>query len=78
MRRPVNEPGPDIKVIFVISDHILPCLSREDLMKARSCSARSWPDSQVYSVSPRRKMVVGVEVSRYNGKSGCFESLLMI
>lgn len=78
MRRPVKEPGPDIKVISVISDHDLPCLSSEDLMKARRFSARSWPDSQVYSVSPKRKIVVGVEVSRYIGKLGCLESLLMI
>ena len=41
MRSPVKEPGPDIKVISVISVKVWPCSESLPLMKLRSCSARS-------------------------------------
>ena len=45
IRRPVKEPGPDIKVISVISCQVLWFSLSLSLMNARSFSARSWPES---------------------------------
>lgn len=41
MRRPVNEPGPDMKVISVISSKVLPFSVNLSWRNLRSFSARS-------------------------------------
>lgn len=66
MRSPVKEPGPDIKVISVRSCQSLPFSASLSWMNLRRFSARSRPDSQMYSWSSNFKIVVGAEVSRYN------------
>ena len=64
--KPVKEPGPDIKVISLMSCQDLWFSSNLSLMNLRSFSARSWPDSQWYSYLSSLRIVSGVEVSRYN------------
>lgn len=64
--RPVKEPGPDIKVISLMSCQDLWFSFSLSLMNCKSFSARSWPDSQWYSYSSSLRIVSGVEVSRYN------------
>lgn len=65
MRRPVKEPGPDIKVISSISCHVLCSVDSFSLMKLRSFSASELPNSYWYSVPSSLSIVVGVEVSKY-------------
>ena len=75
MRRPVKEPGPDMKVIFSKSWKVLLCSFRWFLSVSRSFSAISlprlssyvkvWPDS--YKVI----LAVKSEVSRYRLKVWC-------
>ena len=43
IRSPVKEPGPDIKVISVMSVKSLPFSCSLSCSQARSFSARSWP-----------------------------------
>ena len=45
MRRPVKEPGPDMKVISSRSCQDLPFSFSLSFIKLRSFSARSWPES---------------------------------
>ena len=70
IRRPVKEPGPDMKVIFSRSWKVAPWAARWFSRTLRSFSAISWPRSSVYvKVWPEESvslvMAVKVEVSRY-------------
>lgn len=49
MRRPVKEPGPDMKVIFERSWKVLSCSSRWVFKVSRSFSAISLPRLSLYS-----------------------------
>ena len=66
MRRPVKEPGPDIKVISVISCQVLPFSFNLSRINSRSFSARSLAKTYLYSLSSSFKIVSGVLVSRNN------------
>ena len=66
MRRPVKEPGLDMKVISEMSCQSLPFSWSFSWIKERSFSARSWPKSCSYSLSSNFRMVSEVLVSRYN------------
>lgn len=66
IRSPVKEPGPDIKVISVMSVKFLPFSCSLSCSQARSFSARSWPKLQTYFLSFSIKVVSGVLVSRNN------------
>ena len=64
IRRPVKEPGPDIKTISVISCQVLWFSCSFLWIKSNSFSARSWPKLCLYSLLFKRKMVSGELVSR--------------
>lgn len=49
MRSPVKEPGPDIKVISVISCQVVRFSASLSLMNSRSFSARSFLKAYLYS-----------------------------
>ena len=66
IRSPVKEPGPDIKVISVMSVKSLPFSCSLSCSQARSFSARSWPKLQTYSSSFILRLVVGVLVFKNN------------
>ena len=66
IRRPVKEPGPDIKVISVMSCQVKLFSSSLSLMNFKSFSARSLAKRYLYSLSFNRKTVSGVLVSRNN------------
>ena len=66
MRRPVKEPGPDIKVISVMSSNVLLFSTSLSWMNCNSFSARSFAKVYLYSLSSSFRMVSGVEVSRNN------------
>lgn len=66
MRRPVKEPGPDMKVISEISWNDLPFSANLPLMNFSSCSAKSLAKGYLYSLSSSLRMVSGVLVSKYN------------
>ena len=66
IRSPVKEPGPDIKVISVMSCQVLWFSSSLFLIYSRSFSARSFAKTYLYSFSFNLRMVSGVDVSRYN------------
>lgn len=66
MRRPVKEPGPDMKVISVISLKVRWFSVSLSRMNCNSFSAKSLAKVYLYSRSPNLKMVSGVLVSRYN------------
>ena len=66
MRRPVKEPGPDIKVISVISCQVLPFSFNLSRINSRSFSARALAKTYLYSLSSSFKIVSGVLVSRNN------------
>lgn len=66
MRRPVKEPGPEKKVISLISSKVLLFSASFSEMKLRSFSARSRPEAQRYSFSSSFRRVSGELVSRYN------------
>lgn len=66
MRRPVKEPGPDIKVISVMSCQVQLFSSSLSLMNFKSFSARSLAKGYLYSLSFNRRTVSGVDVSKYN------------
>lgn len=64
MRSPVKEPGPDIKVISEISCQVLLFSCSLSRIKPRSFSARSFAKVCLYSLSSKRRMVSGVDVSK--------------
>lgn len=64
--RPVKEPGPDMKVISVISCQVLPFSASLSLMNFRSFSARSLAKGYLYSLSSSFRIVSGVLVSKYS------------
>lgn len=66
MRRPVNEPGPDIKVISETSCQVAWFSCNLSWMNVKIFSARALPSGEVYSRPSSLRMVSGVEVSRYN------------
>ena len=66
MRRPVKEPGPDIKVISVISCQVLLFSFNLSWMNCNIFSAKSLAKVYLYSLSFSLRIVSGVEVSRYN------------
>lgn len=66
IRSPVKEPGPDIKVILVISCQSLWCFKSLSWMYARSFSARSWLKLWRYVLSSNFRIVSGEDVSKYN------------
>ncbi len=66
MRRPVKEPGPDMKVISVISLKVLPFSASLLWMNCSNFSARSLAKVYLYSLLFSLRIVSGVEVSRYN------------
>lgn len=65
MRRPVNEPGPDMKVISVRSCQVWWFSVNLSWMNLRSFSAKSLAKVYLYSASSSLRIVTGVEVSRY-------------
>lgn len=65
MRRPVKEPGPDMKVISVKSCQVWWFSVNLSWMNLRSFSAKSLAKVYLYSVSSSLRIVSGVEVSRY-------------
>ena len=65
MRRPVKEPGPDMKVISVKSCQVWWFSVNLSWMNLRSFSAKSLAKVYLYSVSSSFRIVSGVEVSRY-------------
>lgn len=66
MRRPVNEPGPDMKVISVMSWKVLPFSASLSWMNCSNFSAKSLAKVYLYSLSFSLRIVSGVEVSKYN------------
>ena len=66
MRSPVKEPGPDIKVISVMSCQVLSFSANLSLIYASNFSARSLAKGYLYSLSSNRKIVSGVLVSKYS------------
>lgn len=64
IRRPVKEPGPDIKVISVMSCQVLLFSFSLSWRNFRSCSARLLPSGSLYSRPSNFRMVSGVEVSK--------------
>ena len=64
MRRPVKEPGPDMKVISVKSCQVLWCSDSLSWMNFRSFSAKSLAKVYLYSWSSSLRMVSGVLVSK--------------
>lgn len=62
----MKEPGPDMKVISVMSCQVLRFSASFSLMKPSNCSARSLPNKCLYSPLSSFKMVSGVLVSRYS------------
>ena len=66
MRRPVKEPGPDIKVISVMSSKVLLFSASLSWINCNSFSAKSLAKVYLYSLSFNLRIVSGVEVSRYN------------
>lgn len=66
MRRPVKEPGPDIKVISVRSCQSLLFSNNFSWMKLSSFSAKSLSKTYLYSLSLSFRIVSGVLVSRYS------------
>ncbi len=64
MRSPVKEPGPDIYVISVMSCQVLPFSCSLSRMNSSSFSAKSFAKVYLYSLSSRRRMVSGVDVSK--------------
>lgn len=65
IRRPVNEPGPDINVISVRSWKDWWLSASLSWMNLRSFSAKSLAKVYLYSTSSSLRIVSGVEVSRY-------------
>lgn len=65
IRSPVNEPGPDMKVILVISCQFLWFSFSLSLIKPRSFSAKELANVCEYSLSSSLKIVVSVDVSKY-------------
>lgn len=66
IRRPVKEPGPDIKVISLMSCQVLPFSASLSRMNCSSFSAKSLAKTYRYSLSSNLRMVSGVEVSSDN------------
>ena len=66
MRRPVKEPGPDIKVISVMSCQVLLFSCNLLWMNCNNFSARSFAKVYLYSLLFNLRIVSGVEVSKYN------------
>lgn len=66
MRRPVNEPGPDMKVISVMSCQVLLFSCNLSWINCNNFSAKSLAKVYLYSLSFNLRIVSGVEVSRYN------------
>ena len=66
MRSPVKEPGPDIKVISVMSCQVWWFSVNLSLINSRSFSARSFAKTCLNSLLSNLRTVSGVDVSRYN------------
>lgn len=66
IRRPVNEPGPDMKVISEISCQEAWFSCNLSWINVKIFSARALPRGEVYSWSSSLRIVFGVEVSRYS------------
>lgn len=66
MRRPVKEPGPDMKVISVRSLQVLPFSASLLSKNCKSFSARLLPRSSLYSLLFSLRIASGVLVSKYN------------
>lgn len=64
IRRPVKEPGPDIKVISVRSLIVFLFSASLSFRNSRSFSASSLPRGLRYSFSSSFRIVSGVDVSR--------------
>lgn len=64
MRRPVKEPGPDMKVISVMSENDLLFSLSLSWIKAKSFSARSFAKTYRYSLLSSLRIVSGVLVSK--------------
>ena len=64
MRSPVKEPGPDMKVILVISCQVLLFSCNLSRMNFSSFSAKSFAKVYLYSLSSNRRIVSGVDVSK--------------
>lgn len=77
MRSPVNEPGPDIKVISVISLKSLLISWSFSCIQERSFSARSLPKSYMNSVSFNLRMVFGLLVSKYSLRGSWLDNLFL-
>lgn len=65
MRRPVKEPGPDIKVISVRSSKVFSSSASLSFRNSSNFSARSFAKGSLYSLSSSLRIVSGVEVSKY-------------
>lgn len=62
----MNEPGPDIKVISVMSLKVLWFSASLSWMNCNNFSAKSLAKVYLYSLSFNLRIVSGVEVSKYN------------
>ena len=77
IRRPVKEPGPDMKVISEISCQVLPFSWSLSLRYWRSFSAKSLAKTYLYSLSSSFRIVSGVLVSRYKFMRVLYHTLLI-